>query len=881
MTPEWEYEEEEAVKEEPQWQYEVSDEEIVKQQEDAIRKSLGVHAAEEKTAEDIRKMTLPQKREYIEELKREREYSQVGGRGILKGLSFGLTEYVPGLQTLPGEGSEAGEFVGSILPISGIMKVFGYGAVKLAAKSPILRRQASALLKLLGVGAAGATYEGATELAKGKIPTADDLLQHGEEWIAIDLILKATGKSGQFVKSLLTKAKNTSKPSYQVLNDVMNELRESGVDFSTPEIASSKALEILERPLTQSEEAFSAVHKKIGEAEGIAQEALQKQQEAQKAITPAKLKSKKIEDSSVSNLTNEAPVLSEVYQPENINFTTEAESLEKTALDAKIDQSGTRAATEKELGETIKADIEGNLKKEKEAYKPFYDTAKKEAADITHTPSKTGREAGEKLISLEKVKTRPVGYATTLRSLETALEDAGFVISRNKEGIIESIVADTKVPVSKTIELASRLNEIINYEAIEPEVKNVLKKVARAAKADIRTGLASNPDALAAFELAEQEHARVAKKYGKESISKIRTTEAGEKITKIIDQPSMLSDLKETLNPKQMKQVEREILEKLNKQSYEKSKEQLREIKKYLSEENQKLAQEIVESKNPHNPIERRKVAQEGILDDLATAFNDGSRPEKTLKLWKTEKGQKLVKEALEGSPNYETVKTYLEKQSFNDMVASVLKPNGEISPDKIKTFMKDPAMRANIKAIGGQDAVNFFDNIGYRIKQSEANTKVFEFLKRSREEQAKLGTKISEISKEKLGEKGKVGQAGRIAKESTQEKGNELLKRMKRKDYPLKAKVDDFTEWAKDALGLNAQAAMNVFGAAKLIGGTFGVWSVGIPTAIKTFLGYKIMNKMLTSKKVRKAFIEATKKHVDPVSFIMAWEAFGESIEE
>lgn len=811
--------------------------------------------------------------DFSEELERATEYGMAETyRGILSGATFGLTENVPGLKTKNNFASTTGKVIGSFAPLSKLTQVFTGPAMKLAAKSPVFQKQLGSLATMFGVGAAS---KGIESVAEGEIPSAEDLLEHGAEWAALDALLQGAGFAGRFAKSLLSRSKATGIPRKDIINGINSELKSSGVDMTNPEAVSAKALEILEKETPKGEEVIRRIgvpKKSETPVEKVAQASLKSE-----PITPKQLKDRKIDDQEINRLSKESVILSEPYQPENVSFAKEAEALENTAIESKIESVGARAATEEDLGNAIREDINANLEAAKKSYAPLYLEAEEAAENIYHNPSNTAREAGNRLNNLERIKTRPENYSSTIRQLETILEDAGYQIQRDQSGTIELIVQNRDVHVSESIELGRRVNNLINYELIDPSVKNILKPVAAAVKQDIRIGLRADPAALEAFELAEAEHARVSELFNKQSIRRIRNSEAGEKITGMTNAPSTLGDLRTVVSPNQMQQIEREMLEKLNNQSFEKAQKQLREIERHLSADNRKLAREIVEAKNPHNPLARRKLAQDAILNDMSNAFTNGTRPEKVLNLWKTPKGQGLVRETFNNSPNWSNVKSYLEKQSFNDMVSSVLSPKGTIDTKKLKNLMKDPGTVNNLRMLGGEEAVSFFRDLDAQVNQLEKNIKLLDrFPKQS---DAKLGKSLLKRTKQKNLEKPKatkiaeekLTQQATIAKESSGEKGRGILKRMAEKDFPIQAKAVKWKEWFAETLGITPKAALSVFSLMKL----------GLPDTVLTLFGFKILNKLATNPRARDAFKEAAHHYTNPVPFMVAFEHLGDILDE
>lgn len=834
-----------------------------------------------------------------EEFERAAELGQAEAmRGFLSGRTFGLTENIPGLETSDTFAGYAGKFAGSVAPLSKMIKFLEPQAMKLAAKSPVFQKQIGSLLTMFGVGSANTALE---SVAKGEMPSADEVLEHGFQWAAIDAGLNLLGMTGKFAGFLFNKAKNLAVPRKQVVSGVIEELVEAGVDMTKPEKVAQAALEIIEKPITEAEAQAGQARKlqlaKQAETEAskVAKEAL-----APKPITGTDLKEKVIEESIVNKQLGESINLAEPIQPEKINLIREGENLNKGYIEKKISYIAPRAASKEQLGKTITQDIEANLEAAKAEYKPLYDVAQEAAEKINHTAQEAALAATEKLAVMSRLKTKPAGYPSVLNNLETILEDLGFQVKKSAKGI--QVTPKKPVPLKNSIELAKRINEMVDYQAIEPSVKDALKKVNKALKSDIRIAFEQNSEGLAAFEMAEAEHGRVAGLYGRDSIRTIRGQQAGEKVARMAESPSTLSDLKEVLTPKQIQVVERELLENLNEQTFERAQKSFREMEQHLSKENKKLAKEIVESKNPHNPAVRKKVTQEAVLDEVGQAFTNGTRPKKTLELWQNPKGQKLVEQAFEGSPNWPKVKQYLEKQSFNDLVETVIS-KGKLDLHKFDKLMENPAVMNNIRAQGGEEAVRFFQGLSNKVEKFRGNIKLLEKLPPKEQidkgrkffkdspgqrrlekgiaEKERVKRTTQEIAKDKVHAKGKPGEAARIEKESSGLRGQEILERMARKDYPQQAKLNDWHKWLKESLGLNAQAAMNVFGAAKLGAAVFGSYAVGIPTTAATILSYKVMNKMLTSQHVRRSFIEAAKHKTNTFEFILALQKFDEAMEE
>jgi hypothetical protein len=818
-------------------------------------------------------------------------------KAMLSGATFGATENIKALKPEEGLSTDIFKFGGSLLPVSKMLKVANAGAVALAAKSPPILNQLGALYSILGVGAVGATVKGIESLAKGETPDSEELLEHGVQWAFLDAALQGAGVLGKFGLNLYKKSRQLGIPRTQIINDIAERLERSGLDMTKVDQVSEAAFDILEnfKPIEgQAKRVLEPYTAPLSKTEQMAIES-EILASKEKPITSTDLKLRKIDDRTIKKMETEAPVLAEPVQPEAPSYSAEVKKLEDTVK--LMDSVAPRAISEEALGTSIKADVEHSIKAKKAEYKPLYDQAYEAAETLEHTPTGTAREAEENLRELSNLKTKPAGYASVIKNLETVLKDAGYVIKRSANGVIKIIESKGPVPVSKTIELAKRLNEIIDFEAVEPTIKNALKSVKKAAKEDIRMGLMQNPDAHAAFELAEEAHARTAALYTKDSIRKVRGTQAGEKVTTMLDSPTTLKDLKEISTEKQWAQIEREVIDRLNSKPFEAAKKHLREIESSLSKKAKQIAEDIVEAKNPSGSLARRNIVKSNVVEDVADAFTTGQRPKKTLDLWKTKKGQRLVKEAFEGSPNWKQVKTYLEKQSFNDMVASVTKANGVVDAVKIKQFMKDPAFVENVRSQGGEEAVTFFKDLYENITKVRENFNLLDKIPTSYEigrgqqllrrtaEKAKEARRVKsatkEIGKDILSPKKGFEKAEQAkALEAKVQRGMKILERMKSKDYPIQAKKQALEELIKNFLGLNAQAAMNVFGLAKLGVGAASGFAFGVPSTVTAIIAYRMLNKMLTSPRVRKAFLEATRHKTNTVGFLLAMEEFGEELD-
>lgn len=719
-------------------------------------------------------------------------------KGLLSGATFGLTENIEALKpdaTTPLSRAAAGfgRVAGSLLPFSGLTKVFGATLGRLASKTPLIGKPLSSLATMFGVGA---TAEGLESLAKGEVPTTEEVLERGAEWVLLDAALQAAGVGGKFAKSLLSKSNRTGVSRKDLINKTIEKL--------------------------ESIKSESLPKEEIGEL------ALKSLEETNPKID---LKNIRVEQQSFDKLIKDSQSLSEASLPSDIGFVKEAAELESNVITSRLESVGAKAESEEALGTALRNDIDESLDAAKASYRPLYEKVEQDAARVLHSPRTAGPEAANRLIRIRRMHTKPSGYSAVEATLENVLKDTGYVVDVAKDGSFV-VKSENPVPLSNTIELGRRLNEIIDYESVEPSVKDTLRGVVRAVKRDIRSALEGQGGTLLQdFNAAERAHAETARKFSTDTIRHMRAQQAGEKVARVATTPTGLIELKPILSSERYASIERDLLEKLYSKSHQESKKYLREIRSALSEDSRKLADDIVHSKNPHNVDLRTKLAKHGVLDDMGASLAEGTRPDKTLKMWKTPQGRKLVREAFEGSPNAKAVEDYLKRQSFNDLVASVTK-DGRLNLGKFSSFMKEPKTLGLIRDAGGDEAVAFFKSLDSRVHQMQRNVDLLDKIPR-------------------------VKPSGR------ETHGSKILERMAEKDFPAQAKLKSYREWFTETMGLNEKGVMSVFGLMKL----------GVPSTVTSLMSFRLMNRFLTKPKVRQAFIESSRAYHDPIKFILAIE--------
>ncbi|CAB4126515.1 hypothetical protein UFOVP80_14 [uncultured Caudovirales phage] len=841
----------------------------------------------EKTPEELKNMSVQERLDFAKDLTRQREYQTGKGftKGLISGATLGLSEQEPGTRkaalggplgfvtpalkpTEEEHGVEAGKLVGSVLPINQLMKIFGPLGT-LASKSPILQKPLAALARLTGVAGTGATYEGLQKGIKGEVPSADDLIEHGAQWAALDVALNSLGWAGRFTSNLLKKARGLKEPPHEVLNETINKLKDQGVDFTQPERVAAKALAILE---TAPREGAPPKPIKLPEKpkpspiETIARENLTPVEALTKDLTD-----KKVSPTQFDKLAENEITFTEEKPSTPISFEDASNALDKGEIDLRMNQVFPERIREQELGQNIQMDLESTLQETKDITKPLYDEAYAAAETIHITPTTVTTIASDILQNLERLKTRPAGYNSVINTIENVFEDLGYIIERNEKGKFSSAhAAKESANGGDLIEIGKRLNEITDYDVLDATIKDRLKPITKAVKQDIRNALSSNEDALNAFEAAESLHGATAEKFNKDAIRRIRSSEAPEKFISDISSPSTLEALKDILQPKQMEAIERQLLEEMKEVNYLQARKLYSELKPHLSYEADLLGDQIVKSKIPTGTPAKTKAVQENILNDLSNSMVTGERPTKTLNLWQTPQGRELIKEALKGNKNKDEVIKFLKNQSFFDYASEFVNKDGKIDFKKFNNLMKDKEFVRNIKDIGGEEAVTFFRQMQGRVDNFDKLLSILDklppkldsprgkYLIQKSKEKALKTPKITGLAKDVLKPGQKIPKA---------EWGKERLKQMAAKDFPLQTKLKAFLDY----LGISGKVALT----------TFGILKLGLPSASMTAISLKLLYNLATRPSTRKAFQKSMQKPKDLTQLINAWIHFEDLLDK
>jgi len=406
----------------------------------------------------------------------------------------------------------------------------------------------------------------------------------------------------------------------------------------------------------------------------------------------------KLEKNAIETWNQQTQNISKKTFSENPKFQSQeiADELLKENNQAFLNKIHPTETTSKEAWTFVREAAEETFKKEESAYKPLYQASMKQAENMALKAEPTLNAAKKALKRLNSIATEAPGTEATRKVLNN---------------IITDLSGDATA--SKGIRLKQILNDVINYETLTLALRDkVLKPVVETLRQNIQTSLSERPLVKNIFNDAERKFASTAKRFGRDAIKELRSTETPETLINQFNKPSNLETLKSIVSGDAYNLAERKIVENILDKSLDSAKSELRNFGKVLSQGARESAEMILESNNKLASAGQKQLLQNRILEDVQKAVTTGSRPETTLKAMQTPQGYRIVKETLSKSENGKQVLKTIEKQFMNDVFDSIFDQNNRIDWNKAKNVLKDPQVAQVVKDIGGKEAVDFLQNI-------------------------------------------------------------------------------------------------------------------------------------------------------------------------
>lgn len=844
--------------------------------------------------------------------------------GFSSGASVGLSELIPGFEK-PEEDNVAfsfGQAVGSTVPIAAAENFFIRPVVEFAKKSPILARQLGALASITGWGVTGAATKGAEDIFTGKELSVDNMIEHGTTWALLDAALKGLGVPAKYVYTKIrglvgnaAKAANTTE--VKVLNDLMSNLEESGVDLSDAEKTYKTAVSILKNP--QEFKPSGKLNKATPEFFNV---------------IPESPTTKLPEEMSPSALIEGL----EKGADENLvtSFIENTKVPAQPLIETELEAFSPRAETENQLGINIQEDIQRQFEGAQQEYTPLYEEVQKAAETIQHSPRRSINVALELVKELNSLKTRPEGYQKVINSVNDSLHDMGYRVIEG-EGKIRLTDLNgnevptsgrgsfSKVPLSKTMELGRRFNKIIDYDIIGASVKSKLKPLVREVKNDIRRALP--PRLQVDFNKAEEMYGRTAERFSNDRMFKIRGEERPEQIATLLSSPTDLKHLRDTLSPQQYRQVEREVLSQLESSTYDKAKSSLREVTSLLSEDAKRMAQEILHRKTLSaiqeagtgkaikiykarsgelTALPRQRASnmiQNKIISDMNEAnYAQAAKMYGTYKNNLSERGNEIAKKLLNNKNPINPYSNQAQQSRLSEAISKDLaeslaegkRPKKTLTLWKTKQGRKaiDSSLKSNpakekvvdyLKKQTLQDTINGFvkENGSFDLPKWNQKMKDKQFLQDIYDVAGEDGLNFAKSVDmyahrmnrnlglmERFGEvEGPKVNFTKFKKPESSERGIDILKRMVEKDYPLKTKIDQVLE----SLGIPLKTVL-----AFLL-----PHNLGVLKGVASLLGGKYLYSLITKPGARKAFVKASYPYKNIGPFIGALDQLNGELEE
>lgn len=757
-------------------------------------------------------MSAWEKYQLAQDMKTEREYRTSRGttKGLASGATLGLSENIPDMKEEYGDiGFGSGKFIGEFAPVTGLMKIFKLPAYAREGAS-VSKKALNALSNVLKAGGVGASKKALEDVFQGKVPDYGDVIEHGASWAAIDAILQGGGATARAIKGALEKNIKSGENAYEVLNKMSKELQEKGVDLEKIDEVSEEAFQILNR-------------------EGRAAE----ERAANPDVRGRNLRDRKVKKEYWEEIEEKVP--GETEAPE---VKLEPNELPREAVtEESLDTVATRAEDKMELGENVKKDVNRRVKASKDEYKPRYELASEAAIGEHPDTNKVVRNIWDNFDRIKgDFRSVPEDYQKTLGVLENLMKDMGAQFEKNEAGEVVGLMFSEKIPLDKLMELGRRSGRMAKYGNVNPAIRDAVKAANQDIKQLIRDTLKDNPEAYKMWTEAEKIFQEKARIFDNPTVMKIRKEGfKPEDIGTMIKKPSDLQKVKEAVSPEQFAQIEREILAEMNDASYDKASKMFRELKRNMSEDSRKLADEILLSKKPAAKMsqgDKNKELERWVTNKVSqpvpsTALN---------KLWDSKLGNQRIRRSLQGNPNKEQIIEHLQNQKIQNASKRWIKESGQLDYGNLKEWLSKSQNRQAIREVAGQDGLKFMDELSRFSDKAKQKQKVYDLL-----------------------------QDKPLANFKPPKRGDEIIQNLKKKitdtKYPLETKVKEL--W--NSLSDETKTFIKLAGMFK-----FGVY--------KTLLGVKTAPMILEvakSPRLRNAFRKAMDtKSTNPYVIYGLWKA-------
>jgi hypothetical protein len=414
-----------------------------------------------------------------------------------------------------------------------------------------------------------------------------------------------------------------------------------------------------------------------------------------------------------------------------------------------LDTISPAAETQKKSWESLQNVVEENFKAVRESYRELYKQSEQIASKIKIFPKNTYDAARElrkemhgSLLSMaeegviksaaEKLSQKLApSHKKMAKILFEDLKKEGFFSDVKEVASALKKLGEKPVPpeisIDKLMKTKRGINRILSKSDIIPAPVDLLKSISRELKIDILKGLEASPKAREMYVGAEGLFAKTQNTFNNDVMVKMRKSPNPEDLTPLFTKPSNTQRLNNAIGnePKMKDLIDRLIVENIASKPKAVAQELARESREFLSKKSQRALDSLLEYGDTLTSKGQQSVSRGNVLQDLQKSFETGSRPDYTLKLMQNETGYGLVKNTLNRSPKGKKMWKSLQRQTFEDMIASVLDKDKVIDFEKARDIFSDKHLQSVVKEAMGPEGVNFFNqlqNYGQNMAQNIKN---------------------------------------------------------------------------------------------------------------------------------------------------------------
>ncbi|MDP2652186.1 MAG: LPD38 domain-containing protein [bacterium] len=272
----------------------------------AQNRILDVYKPEDKTPDQLKEMSVSDRREYAKQINTYTDLRKSLGfiKGVASEATLGASEYIPGMQRTEDDLTTLGSILGQTLPVTVGAKYIVAPIVKLALKAPKYAQGLASLARIGGWAAVGVTKVGAEKIISGEMPTAKELTKEALLWGGIETAIEATGRGIEFTKAIRSIAEKEGVSTKDVLKQLWKAIKNRfGPAIKPTEILPAEAEALVDEAVGRAGEEVDITPKPVPvtkEITGAERKAITKQEPVAKVVTPEATVAKIVQTEAVT-----------------------------------------------------------------------------------------------------------------------------------------------------------------------------------------------------------------------------------------------------------------------------------------------------------------------------------------------------------------------------------------------------------------------------------------------------------------------------------------------------------------------------------------------------------------------------------------------------